>query len=203
MCGGGSSAPQIQETADQVEQAKINEQLWNYYQTKYRPNIEAWSKKVTDPEVQAEEERKVGGQINAEVMKNIDPANATVNPVQNTKQLNKLATVGTGAQVQGQGGVRSKQIKDTQNIIDIGRGQATEAVAGIGDIASRSLSAEIADVELEQQKQAAIENSYGSMAGAVAAGLLRNESLTKDPKPVTRVLNYNLTNDPYNPMYWT
>jgi len=169
---GGSSGG-VSETADQVEQAKINQQLWDYYQNSYRPLIEKWSQKVTDPNVQKEEFNKAQGQVNAEVMKNVDPSRATANPVQNTKALNELATIGTGAEVQAQGGVRSKQIKDTQNVINIGRGQATEAAAGIGDIASQSLSAEIADVELQQQKDASIENAYGSMAGAVGAGLLK------------------------------
>ena len=180
--GGGGNAPQAQETADQVAQAEINTKLWDYYQTSYRPLIDKYAQKVTNPEVKAEEESKVAGQINAEVMKNVDPSMAKTNPVQNTKQLNQLATVGSGAQVQGQGGVRSKQIKDTQNIIDIGRGQPTEAVAGLGDLASQSLSAEIADIELQNQQQAATENAYGSMAGAVAGGLLhKKRTLMADP----------------------
>ena len=192
--GGGGGSVQATETADQVAQAQINQQLWGYYQDNYRPLIDKWAQQKTDPSIQDEEFKRVQGQITGEMAKNIDPSKVTANPVQNTKMLNNLASTTTGAAVQGEGGVRSKQLKDVQNVIDVGRGQATEAVAGIGDIASQSVSAELSDLQLQQQKQTSVENAYGSVAGAVAAGVLNKYGGTKSPVGDTtaqqRTLNY-------------
>ena len=190
MCFSGSGGSQISETDDMVAQQQINVQLWDYYQNNYQPLIEKYAKMTTDPERQAGQERQVAGKIDAEVMKNVDPSKASSNPVKNTKTLAGLAKVGTGAQVQGQGGVRSRQLGDIQNVIDIGRGQATTAQAGLEEIAGQSLKAEMASTSIQQQEQAAIENAYGSVAGAVAAGLLKSPTSASK-----RTLNYNPNND--------
>lgn len=185
--GGGQtivmSDGSIQETPDQLEQAKINQELWNYYQTSYRPLIEGWAQKVTDPAVQAAEEQKVAGQIRGEVMRNLDPNKASVNPVKNTRQLNDLSTIESGAQVQGQGGVRSRQLKDVQNIIDIGRGQATQASVGLDDIASQSVSTQLHDLNLQQQSQAVQANSIGYIAGILASPAWRTLKPAANPTP--------------------
>jgi hypothetical protein len=176
MGGGGGGGQTVSPTADQVKQQQINAELWNYYQTNYKPVIDKYVAQTIDPERKTLQEKAVAGQINAEVMKNVDPSKVSANPVANAERLNKLAAVGTGAQIQGQGGVRSREIADTQNVINIGRGQATAVQADIGEIAGQSLRSEIANLETQQQSQAAIEDAYGSMAGAVAAGLLRPKS---------------------------
>jgi hypothetical protein len=181
--GGGSSSgssgsTEVKPTKDMIAQQQINAKLWNYYQTNYKPLIEQYTKRVTDPTTQAEEKRKVAGQIDAEAMKNIDPSKMSANPVQNTRALARLAGAETGMQVQGQGGVRSRQIGEEQNLINIGRGQATTAEAGLGELASQSVTSEISNLELQQQRQAAVENAYGSVAGAVAEGMLLSSSPT-------------------------
>ena len=186
--GGGGNSGQATETADMQAQAEINKNLWNYYQTYYQPMINTYAEKMSNSGTKTAEFNKAMGQVNESVMQNVDPTNASTNPVANAKMLGKVATIGTGASAQTQGGVRSKQLKDTQNVIDIGRGQATEAVSGIGDIASQSLTAELSDLSTQQQKSASTENAYGSTAGAVAAGLLKagsssgsSSSATADP----------------------
>jgi hypothetical protein len=180
MCGGGGDAEQVKPTADMVEQQRINAELWNHYVTNYKPLMEKYSSNVTDPGIQTAEERKVAGQVNAEIMKNVSPSKMSSNPVENTKKLSGLAEAGAAVQVQGQGGARSRVLADVQNVIDIGRGKAVTAQAGLGDIAGQSIRSEISTRAIQEQEQAAIENAYGSAAGAVAAGLLRKPA-TKKP----------------------
>ncbi len=179
MCG---SPGQIQDTQDMRVQQQINAKLWNYYIESYAPLIEKYTGMVTEPSRQIGQEKKVAGQIRGEVMKNVTPEMVSENPVVNTKRLSELATAETGAQIQGQGGVRSRQLGELQNVIDIGRGQETEAQVGLGEIAEQSIRSEIARTQAQQVRRAGIENAYGSVAGAIAGGLLRSpRQLTYDP----------------------
>ncbi len=184
--GGGGGSQTVAPTADMVEQQKINAELWNHYVTNYKPLMEKYSANVTSPDVQAAEEKAVAGKINAEIMKNVDPRKVSSNPVANTRMLSGLSEVGTSAKIQGEGGARSLSIADTQNVIDIGRGKAVTAQAGLGDVAAQSIRSEISDRSVQEAEQAAIENAYGSAAGMVAAGLLKNPA-TKKPA-VTSIL---------------
>lgn len=179
MCGGGGGPEKVAPTADMTEQQKINAELWNHYVTNYKPMVDKYTVAVTDPARAAADEKEVAGRVNAEIMKNVDPAKANMNPVAKTRMLSDLSDVGSGVKVQAQGAARSKTIADTQNVIDIGRGKAVTAQAGIGDIAAQSVRSEIADRTIQEQEQAAIENAYGSAAGMVAAGLLKGKTAKK------------------------
>lgn len=185
--GGGGDTPEVTYTADQYAQEQINAKLWNYYQESYKPIVQRYISKVSDSEVTSEEERKIAGQLNAETMKNVTADTAGSNPVETEKKLLHLAKVETGAQVQGQGAVRSRKLGELQSIVDIGQGQATTAQAGIGELASQSLQAEISNMDIQNQEQAAIENAYGSMAGALAAGLVKG---TQKTTPTKRTISY-------------
>ena len=191
---GSSDNQQVTQTAAQVQQQRTNAELWNYYQTDYKPIVDKYIAKTMDSTIRSEEAGKVAGQINAEVMKNVNPAAVTGNAVKNAKTLNSVASMGTGTQVQGQGGERSKQIASTQNIVDIGRGEATTVGAGESELAAQSLQAEISNLEIQQQEQAAIENSYGSVAGAVGAGLLKAGQTKTQPRVLNTVSSGSYTN---------
>lgn len=181
MCGGGGKAQKVEPTADMIEQQKINAELWNHYIQNYKPMVDKYTASVIDPARAAADDKKVAGRVNAEIMKNVDPEKANMNPVAKTRMLSSLAEVGAGVKVKGQGGARSKEIADTQTVIDIGRGKAVTAQAGIGDIAAQSVRSEISDRTIQEQEQAAIENAYGSAVGAAAAGFLSSPSKKKTP----------------------
>jgi hypothetical protein len=187
MCFGGSKAPEVTTTPDQMEQQRVNAELWNYYAFNYKPLIEKYTARVSDPTVKKEEENKVAGELNAQTMKNVDPSKVTSNPVANEKALMSIAGKGSVAQVQGQGGTRSRKLGEMQNVIDIGRGQATTAQADLGEIAGQSVKAEIAGEELSQKAKANVQNAYGSIAGAMAAGLMKasdKKTKERDLEPV-------------------
>ena len=170
MCGGGSDA--IKPTADMKAQQKVNAKLWNYYQESYKPLITKYAAKVTNPTTQKEESNQVAGQINAEVMKNVRPGDVSSNPVANAKRLAGIGDVKTSATQAGEAGVKSKQIGDTQNIINIGRGQATTAAQDLGAIAEQSLQKEIQSKELSMEETANLENTIGSAVGMAASGAM-------------------------------
>lgn len=189
MCGGGKP-DKIDPTADQITQQQNNVKLWNYYVKNYKPIIEKYSARVTDTGRQEAQRRDVAGRINAEVMKNVTPAVASDNPIKTAKTLTDLSEVATGAKMQGEGGVKARQVADVQNVIDIGRGEETVAQAGLEDIASQSVRSEIASKQTQMLEQAAISDAYGSMAGAISAGLLRQ----RPPTTKRRVINTDLIN---------
>jgi hypothetical protein len=188
MGGGGGSddEPVVVHTADQIAQAQINAKLWNYYETEYKPVVDKFISRVTDPVVQEAEERKITGQVNAEVMKNVKPENVDSNPVVNEKRLLNIGDVEVGAEMQGQGSARSRKLGTLKNVVDIGQGNETVAGAGISELASQSLQSEISNISIQDQEQAAVENAYGSLAGAMAAGLLKAGTKTETKK---RTLN--------------
>jgi hypothetical protein len=173
MCGSTGGSSQVQPTAAQNEQANISAQMYQYYMTNYKPLVDKYVAQETSPDVKATRERKMAGEINADVMKKVDPSKASSNPVENTKRMAGLANVRAGAEVIGQGAAKSREIATTQNIIGMGRGEQTQAAAGISQLAGRSLAEEIGTLQLEQQEQASTENAIGSVAGMVAAGALK------------------------------
>jgi hypothetical protein len=177
MCGGGGE--EVKPTEDMRAQAQNNAQLWNYYLKSYKPLIEKYTDRLTDPGQTETRSRNVAGRINADVMKNVTPENASLNPVVNAKAMGELADVEAGAKVQGQGGVRSREIADVQNVINIGRGEATTAQAGLDEIARQSLKREISSREADQLSDAATGDMIGSVSGAISAGLLRKKPDTK------------------------
>jgi hypothetical protein len=182
MCGGGGGSSSKGLTGAQKAQKEIDIKLWNYYQESYRPLLDEWAGMVMSPEVQEQEKRQVAGQINAEIMKNLDPTKASTNPVKNTKVMSDVARMEAGAQVKGQGNVKAKQMGNVQNLINIGRGEATEAAEGMGNVAAQSVQQQLQDEVMKQQEQAITENMYGSLFGT-AAGI--GMSALNAPKPKT------------------
>jgi hypothetical protein len=172
MSGSGQDQ-QVGETATQREQSTISAQMFQHYMTNYKPVVDKYIAKETDPAVKTGRERQMAGQINADVMRKIDPSKMTANPVANTKMLANLADVKASAEVSGQGASKSREIMSEQNIIDIGRGKATSAQAGISELAGLSVSDAVKTKELEQQVTGSEENTIGSIAGMVAAGALK------------------------------
>uniref|UniRef100_A0A6M3IDZ4 Uncharacterized protein n=1 Tax=viral metagenome TaxID=1070528 RepID=A0A6M3IDZ4_9ZZZZ len=177
MCGGGGSN-EIKETSDMIEQARINAELWDYYEKEYKPLIDKYSANVTDPESQELESKKMAGEINASVMKRAQ-GTPSMNPVANTKRLMDVADLSTEAQGKGKGAVESKQASDVQNVINIGRGEATTATEGLNTLAQQSLKESISDEWRDQESGAMIENSLGSLAG-IAAGTFSKKKLAPD-----------------------
>ncbi|PKN36606.1 MAG: hypothetical protein CVU62_13895 [Deltaproteobacteria bacterium HGW-Deltaproteobacteria-2] len=183
MCMGGSQ--QQGPTYDQQVQADINDKMWDYYQTNYKPVISKYIASRTDKGTTAIEKNKMAGQINADVMKAAKPQSAT-NAVVNTKNMLALADVGADAQVGGKTAVDSKKIAEKQNIINIGRGQTTKTMAGLDELASMSVEDAIRDKAREEEVIATEENAIGSTIGTLAAaGMYGSMKIPKKKPEIT------------------
>ena len=183
LCGGDSGG-QVQTTADSIAQQKVNAQLWNHYVQNYKPLIEKHAGIVTDPGRQEAEARQVAGQINADLMKGVDTTRASLNPVKNASAMTGVAKTSTSAQIHGQGAIKTHQLGQIQNLIDIGRGQATQAQTAASELAGESIKTAIAKEGVAQKADAATENAWGSAAGAAAAAALRGAGTPRTLTPL-------------------
>jgi len=165
MGGGGG----IQETADQVQQQKNNAELWNYYQTSYKPFIDKYVAKTTDKTTAGAQSARAAGQANAEAMKAASVVAPTGNPINTTKQMSAVADMETKATVDATGKVRQRQMGSLQNLVDIGRGQQTTAQQAQDAITQESVRKAAQDEQTSLQTQGAIENAAGSAVGTAAA----------------------------------
>jgi hypothetical protein len=165
---GGGFYSGVEVTEDQKAQQKVNAKLWNYYESTYKPIIEAYAKNTTSDATKTAESNKVAGQINAEIMKNVKAGTATSNATKNAKQMSEFATLKTQAEEKGDLAVKSKQNTEAQNIINIGRGQATEASKDLGSLAEESIASAIKSKEIEVQQKGIAEASMATIIGAGA-----------------------------------
>lgn len=192
MGGGGGG---VEETKDQVVEQQNNTKLWQYYQETYKPYIDKTIALKTGNAARGEEANKAAGQVNAEVMKGVTAA-ANSSPVQPnavnmTRTMNNAAGVEANAQVDSAARVKRKQMGDLQNIIDIGRGQQTDAQQGQANLAQQSLDTALADKQRDLQTEAMWENTAGSLVGAGAAGYKRTMS---DPGSLYKDASGNINN---------
>jgi hypothetical protein len=176
-CFGGGGGNTVTETEDQQAQADINQKLWDFYVSDYKPQIDKYSAMKTSPAIATEEKNKVAGQINADVMKNV-PTGGSENSVKTARELTKIGQVATSAEIQGQGGSRSRTLSGMQNVIDIGRGQAVSADVGLGTLADQSVRTAISKANAKQLEDESTGEAFGSVAGAAAAGLLKYKKPT-------------------------
>lgn len=179
MCG---SADKVEPTLTQQVQAGINQRMWDYYQANYKPLINRYIQNTTSRDVTDAEQKQVAGQINADVMKK---AKATsLNPVANQKAMINLADTASDAQASGKATSKGRKIGQTLNIINMGRGQTTKAMAGLDEMASMSVSGAMADKERELNLEASTMNSLGAFTGTLAgAGWSARKLMQPTPKP--------------------
>lgn len=166
MCLGGSGG--VEETAEQGERDQINQQMWGYYQKDFAPLRDKYIASVEDPKTTAAEKNKVAGEVNADVMKNVKPASPG-NAVANAKNLMSNVDVEAAGKTTGKLSVEANQIGQEKNIIAMGKGQQTKAMAGMDELANMSVQNAIANKEREEQVAGSQENAMGSLIGTEAA----------------------------------
>jgi len=181
MGGGGGSEDELKYTSDQQAQQIKNAKLWNYYEENYLPLQQKYIALETDPATTKQEENQIKGKINAEAVKKLDPLKLSTNPVANARSLNNLGKTETTAQVTGEGQVRSRELANRQNIINIGQQKEVGAVTDLNTLAGRSLDVAISDLDRQEKVGASADNAIGAGIGAAAAGLNRawDKSTTK------------------------
>lgn len=169
MGGGGGG---VQQTADQVQEAQNNVQLFNYQQQYYQPYIQKYVAQQTGDANSPAQVNNVKGQVNAEVMKGI--TRTAANPADNnaaaiSKQADLAAGINTTGQTTAAGKVKNRQLGSLEDIVSIGRGQQTNAIQDQAAIAGQSVGSAIQDKEADLQLQGVTDNAIGSAVGAGAA----------------------------------
>ena len=180
MFGSGGSN-EVQETPDQVVEQQNNVKLWNYYATTYKPYIDKVISNQVSNDKSSNQANRVAGQINSEVMKAASVQKPDDTAMGISKKMNIAADVSTQAQEKGAEGVKKQQMESLQNIVNIGRGQQTQAQQGQEGIADQSVSKAIQDKMSDLQTQGARENAIGSAVGTAAAIGTRAYTKFMDP----------------------
>lgn len=170
--GGGDN--EVKPTADQNEQQKVNAELWNHYMQNYQPYIDKYvDKSLSNTDAT---EAAVAGATNAEVMKKLPRPNT--NPVGNAVNMAKTTETASAVMERAAGKTKQRTIGTMANLVNIGRGQATQAVDGINAIANQSAASASGMADLEREKSANFANTVGSAVGAGTAIATRPKNRT-------------------------
>ena len=197
MGGGGGD---IKETPDQVQQQKNNVQLWNYYKKSYKPYIDKFIAKETNAEKSGAQAKQAEGKVNATVMEGVGAAPPGGNAVQIAKRGNTVAAVKSEAVTGADTGVKREQLGELQNIVNIGRGQQTEALAGQGQLAEQSIQKAIADKKSELMAEGTRDNAIGSAIGA-AASIGGRAAMSSSPATDYAGMAENDPNNTFTPQF--
>jgi len=181
MGGGGSNT--IEETEQQKAFAKVTQQKWNDYQQKYRPYENKFMRDVDNLNSQNSYQQvadvasvPVESEFTGAVMNTASQmTNAGINPNSGKfqEELNKIdrkkQQVKADYQNQAQIGQQDRYVSGVQNIVRMGQGQSTQAMQGLGDVASMANQRAQNDANINAQ------NRYGTqeVVGAAVGGATR------------------------------
>lgn len=178
MCMGG--APKTGPTPEQQESSRINQEMWDYYQTNYRPMVERYTQDALNPVTQELESKQIAGQVNADVMKQAKPVSPG-NAIANQKHMMNIADVNAIGQTEGQMAAKNRQIGKQENVVDIGRRQVTKAMAGLDELGRDSAVVAARYNQTKQNESATLANNIGSLVGSVAGAAAGGMSAAKGP----------------------
>ena len=167
----------VEETADQVAQSEVAVEQWNEYATDWAPKIQTWAKDIAADKT-AEKDR-AAGIVNADVAQKMAGAEKALtmtgmnpNSGKAVKALSTASDVGAdisgAATVTAKQGIDSNRVAGLQQVANIGMGQKTEAIEGMGTIAENSVKDAITKAGLDQQSHMADVGLGMSIAGTAA-----------------------------------
>lgn len=172
----GSGAKKVKETAYEKELARMAYSELKVYQTKMAPFRDKYIADMTGPT--AVDESRVAGEVNA------DFAQMNQGAIQGDPSLGRnrsaiaaqpLSKAQGYAAVSGTQAVRDNRIEGMQAGLDMIRGDATTAQAGISNLAATSVKDAMAKQEEKIARSNAITSAAGTLAGA-AAGMYANRT---------------------------
>lgn len=189
MCGGGD--PEVKETPEQKELARIAVERWEKYQQMYKPVEQQYFDHVDNLATPEASERAGGvAAVNVE--------SAFADAIQT--DIAQMTTEGTGVDpssgkfqsaiadhTQRKGAARAENINRSmqavddahigglQNIVAKGNNQAGEAIAGFGDVARRSSDEARSQAINDSNQSQSTAGAVGTLAGA-GYGAYRNSS---------------------------
>lgn len=169
----GKNSNTVQETAQEKALAKVAAEQWNDYQARYKPFENKYMADVLADT--AGREAKVKGMVNADVAQKLTQKPSAINPNSGKMQAGKESLDRANAlargQVAGEQAVKDQQTGAMQTLIDMGRGQATQAQQGMSSLAGAATQEAISSASNRMQTRSAIGSAIGSAVGA-GAGML-------------------------------
>lgn len=195
MGGGGSN--KVEETPQQKAFAKVSMQKWSDYKTKYRPyedkfmrdvdrlNTENSYQQASDLASVPVESEFTGAVMNTASQMTSGGINPNSGKFQ--EELNKIdrkkQQVKADYQNQAQIGQQDRYVSGVQNIVRMGQGQSTQAMQGLGDVASMANQRASNDANISAQ------NRYGTqqVVGGVVGGATRYGLQQSNQQPAVDV----------------
>lgn len=171
---GGSS--EVPETSAQLASSELALNEFNDYMTTIRPFENKFIADVSAPT--AGREAQVAGQVGADIAQKVGPLTLDPNMGMNPGSVVDLARTTAKAKNTGNMAVKSQKAAGLQAVIDIGRGQATQAQLGMSSLAGQSV-AEATNAAANDTKLNDARMSAGATAGGAAIGMIKNMSSTK------------------------
>lgn len=183
---GGSSSPDIEETPEQKESARIAAEEWGRYQDVFRDVEDQFIKEMdrTDADyanVRNEVARGVNEQYsgmatqrrNQMIAGGVDPSSGGFKAGLGDVSV-RHAQASADAETSALEGVADAEIAGKQAIVAMGQGQSADAQAGLADVAGQAVQESINDANEDMRSRMARQQALGSAAG-MAAGYDWNE----------------------------
>ncbi|WP_323899693.1 hypothetical protein [Aeromonas caviae] len=181
MGKGGSN--EIQETEAQRAAADVAMEQWDLYKNELQQYEDIFMEKVDDLNSEGEFDKLAGtaalgtakafGEARAGLADSM--AASGVDPTSGRYQeaMEGLATDQALSQTdtanRAQSSQQDKYVAGLKDVVSIGAGQKAESLAGIGDVATTSLSKATSDAQSSYQSQQATAGLVGTLAGAGTA----------------------------------
>ena len=179
-CKGGGG--EIKETSHEKELARISQEQWNQYKTRFRPFENEWISNIrTDQNDQAQ----IAGQVNAGVGREFDKIQKTAKAQQFSAGMDPSsgrfkAVMGGLSSKRGETAGRAKSAasqavddqtyQGLQQAVAMGRGQSAEATRDMTSLAYDATGKAIADAKADQDTSQTWASSAMSAAGMGLAG---------------------------------
>lgn len=200
LCKGGDN--EIKETAEEKALAKISAEQWNQYQERFRPFEDQW---IADTKMDAGDQAKMAGQVNAGVGAAFDERQATAETANFNAGMDpssgrfKAAVSGLSEQrgtatakatTAASQAVDDQTYQGLQSAVAMGRGQSAEALRDMTSLASDATAAAIGDAQNAQNTR----SSYASSAmTAVGMGLAGWKNRTPETPKTSFSMSENAT----------
>ena len=169
----GKSAKTVGPSPQEYANDYIAAKSWNDYQTRFVPLENMWMKDISSDATPTI--NKVAGQVNADAAQQ---AAATANTVPGVDPSsgsfqsaikNNQAAIGVGqAQTSAINKTKNWQAGNLQNAINLGRGQATTAQAGLGQLAQGAEQNNLYNAEQNYISNRTMANTVGAGIGTVS-----------------------------------
>jgi len=181
--GGGSSAPEVKETAAERALAEVSAQKWQDYQTQFVPIENKYMSEVTDLNTQSNRDRvaanasanvatQSAGQLglmqNQMFSQNLDPTSGSFKTKSNALN-NAIQKSQANAGLNARFGAENAYMQGVGNIVAMGNGQETAAMNSMGNLAQQASNQAIGDARNDFTKAQGDKQLVGSLVGAAGA----------------------------------